>query len=350
MPIKQVFRLWSLLTVLLAAVASGGQTLAAEEFYQGKQVRLLVGTDPGGTFDLYARVLSRHLGKHIPGAPTFVVQNMPGTSSINMANYIYGNAPRDGTVFGASQNTIPTAPLTNPAAAKFDSSKLSWIGSVTDDLYIGYLSSTAPAKSMEEAKAIEVLIGGLSVGAFSIDMAILANEFFGTKFKIVTGYKTSPEIQLAVDRGEVHGVMGTSWNAFKRATPTWLPEGKVRMIVQYGFKRDARFADVPLYIEFAQTDAQRQAIKFMVGNLVHGKPYFAPPEIPADRLLILRRAFDATMKDTDFLKDIEASGVEISNPMRGEELAQFVAEESQTPASILRAIEGIMKKFTEGNR
>ena len=323
---------------------------AAEDFYKDKQIRIIVGIDAGGTFDTYARVLARHLGRHIPGQPTFIVQNMPGAASVKVSNYMFSSAPRDGTGIAATHPSIPTARLTNPNAAEFDPNKFSWIGSATKELYLGYLWHTAPISSMEEARAKEAILGGVAVGSFSVDMAILANDFFGTKFKIINGYKSSPEIQLAVEKGEVHGVMGTAWNALKTARAHWIAEKKIRMMVQYGFSRHPLFPDVPLYLEFAKSDVQRQAIKFMLGNLTHGKPYFAPPDIPADRLAILRRGFDATMKDPEFLNDILKSGIEIDDPMTGEQLAQLVAEEAGTSLAVVDNIKTIIEKYAAANR
>ena len=330
---------------LLSAAALSPSLCAADDFYKGKQIRMIIGTDAGGAYDVYARALSRHMGRHIPGEPTFVLQNMPGAAGLQAANYIYNLAPRDGTVMAGTPNAIPTAPLTNPGQVKFDPNKLSWIGSATKELYIGYLWHTAPIRTFEEARTTEALLGGITVGSFSTDAGILASEFFGMKFKTITGYKSSPEIQLAVERGEVHGVMGTAFSALKLAQARWLSEGKVRIIVQFGLQRHPLYPDTPLYIDFAKTDEQRKAILFYTGNLAHGKPYFAPPELPAERLETLRRAFDATMVDREFLKDLTASGGEIDSPMTGDELARFVAEENRTHPEVIAMVQKVLERF-----
>jgi tripartite-type tricarboxylate transporter receptor subunit TctC len=322
---------------------------AAEDFYRGKQIRIIVGIDPGGTFDTYARMLAKHLGRHIPGEPAFIIQNMPGAASVKVSNYMFNGAPKDGTVIAATHPSIPTARLTNPNAAEFDPTKFAWIGSATKELYLGYLWHSAPVASLEEATRKQALLGGVAVGSFSVDMAILANAYFGTKFKIVNGYKSSPEIQLAVEKEEVHGVMGTAWNALKTSRAAWVQEKKIRMMVQYGLSRHPLFPDVPLYMDFAKDNAQRQAITFMLGNLTHGKPYFAPPDTPADRLAILRKGFDATVKDPEFLKDVQTAGIEIDDPMTGQELTKLVAEEAGTPPAIVEGIKSIIEKYSAAN-
>lgn len=333
------------LTVLFSFAAS--MSASADDFYRGKQIRLLVGTDVGGAYDTYARALARHMGKHIPGEPTFVVQNMPAVAGLKLTNYIFSGAPSDGTVFAGVPNAIPTATLTNPKEAQFDPNKLAWIGSATKELYVGYVWHMSPVQSMEDAKTKEVIMGGIAVGSFSTDVGILAADYFGLKIRTITGYKSSPEVQLAVEKGEVHGVMGTAYSALRIGRAGWLADKKIKVIVQYGFKRHPLYPDVPLYMDFAKTDAQRQALVFELGNLVHGKPYFAPPDIPADRLVILRRAFDATMKDPEFLADITKQGGEIDSPMTGEELAQFVGEESRTPPAVLESIHKVLEKFSQ---
>ena len=327
---------------LVAAVPAAD---AAGDFYKGKQIRLLIGTDAGGAYDMYARALSRHMGKHIPGDPTFILENMPGAAGLQAANYIYNVAPRDGTVIAGAPNAIPTAPLTNPGGVKFDPNQLSWIGSATKELYVGYVWHDAPIRTFEEARNTEVLMGGVTVGSFSADVGIMARNFFGMKFKTVIGYKSSPEIQLAVQRGEVHGVMGTAYSALKIAQADWLAQNKIRIIVQYGLQRHPLYPDVPLYIDFAKNEEQRQAILFYTGNLAHGKPYFAPPGIPAERLAILRQAFDETMKDPEFLQDIASGGGDIDGPMTGQALAKFVAEENSTSPRVIQMVHDVLAKF-----
>lgn len=329
--------------------AAGSAPMAADDFYSGKTIRMLVGSDAGGNYDSYARLVARHMGKHIPGNPTIIVQNMPGAASIKMANYIASGAPRDGTVIGATFGGLPTAPLTAPNEAQFDATQMNWIGNATKELYVGYVWHTTPVKTYQDAMTHEVIMGGSSAGTFSVDTALVANEYFGTKFRIVTGYKGGADTQLALEKGEVESVMGTAWNSVKRQTD-WINNNKIRVIIQYGLTRSRQFPDVPLFLDFAKTDEQRQTVKFMVGNLVHGKPFVSGPGIPAERVSILRRAFDTTMRDPEFLQEIEKSGLDINEPMTGEEVAGLVGEEARTPRAVLENIAAIVDKFKQGIR
>jgi tripartite-type tricarboxylate transporter receptor subunit TctC len=339
------------LLLSLSGVALALPSWAAEDFYAGKQIRLLVGTEATGSYNIHARVMAKHMPKHIPGNPVFVVQNMNGAASIKMTNYVVGNAPTDGTVIATGFSTLPTAPLTSPNEATFDSTKLSWIGSATREAYVGYFWHSAPAKTFEDAKKSEVLMGGSAIGTFSTDSALIANELFGTKFKLVIGYKSGAETKMAVEKGEVHGVMGTNWNSLRRET-AWFANNRVNLMVQYGLKKGTTYpTDVPLFLDFAKTEADQQLAKFWVANLEHGKPYFGPPGMPADRLAILRKAFDATLKDPEYLKDIEAAGESIESPMTGQELEALVKEEVKTPPSVIQRInKALFEYHKDGNR
>jgi tripartite-type tricarboxylate transporter receptor subunit TctC len=329
----------------LTLAAVGATAAEAEDFYAGKQIHLLVGTENTGTFDLHGRALARHMGKHIPGNPTFVVQNISGAASIKMTNFMYTTAPKDGTYFGTGQGQLTTAPLSTPAEATYDPTKFSWIGSSTRDTFVGFVWHTAPLQKFEDAFTTPVVMGGSAVGTFSIDSALLANAMFGTQFKIIIGYKSSAETKLAVEKGEVQGVMGTNWNSL-RTQKDWMDGNKIRLFVQYGLQKDPQFpTDLPLFIDFAKTEQDKQVAKFWVSNLEHGKPFFGPPGMPADRLAILRKAFDETMKDPEYLQDLAALGETQEGPMTGEALAKLVAEEMQTPPAQVQRMKDIVQKY-----
>ncbi len=331
---------------IAAGIASGlalsagvmGATAAAEgpeDFYKGKQIRLIVSTDSGGAYDAYARLMAPILKDHIPGHPAIIVQNMPGASGLKTANYIATAAPRDGTVIASTHSSVPAAPLTSPAAASFDAQRLSWIGSITSDPFIGYVWHTARVKSLEDARTTEVIMGGVSVGSASVDLAIMAKEMFGLKFKIVTGYKASNDVKLAMERGEIEGTFANGWSSIKAAEPEWLADKRIRIIVQHGFRKHPELPDVPLIFDLARNEADHQALVFMLARQQAAKPYFAPPGIPAERLAILRRAFDATVRDPRFVALASKAGVTLDDPMTGEELAVLVAKVSQTPAAVV---------------
>jgi tripartite-type tricarboxylate transporter receptor subunit TctC len=317
----------------------------ADDFYKDKQVQLLVSTEPGTTYDAYARALAEVLPNHIPGRPTFVVQNVPGAAGIKVTNYLYNQAPRDGTVLAATHAGIPTQQLLAPEGIQFDANKLSWLGSVTKDVSVGYVWHTVPVASYDETRRVQVSMGGPAVGSNGVDMAILSNALFGTKYKIITGYKSAPEVKLAVEKGEVDGTFANSWSALKQQVPTWLSEKKIRLLVQHGLKRHPEMPEVPLMIDEAKTGEDRQLLELMLARQETSKPYFAPPGIPADRLALLRDAFNASVKDEKFLQLAAKAMLPVDSPMGGEEVAALTARLSTTPAAVIRRMEGIFDKF-----
>lgn len=341
-------RLGRLFAAAVTVALSSGAVVpqaAADDFYKGKEVHLIVSTAPGGAYDGYARLLAPALADHLPDHPTVIVQNMPGAGGLKTANYIYAVAPRDGTVIAGTHSSVPTAPLMTPDAAKFDANKLSWIGSITSDPYVGYVWHTAPIKTLSDARTTEVTIGGISVGTAGVDIAILARDMFGLKLKIVTGYKGSGDVKLAMEKGEVQGTFANGWSSLKTAEPDWLRDKKVRIIVQHGFKKLPELPDVPRLIDFARTDADRQALFFALARQTIAKPYFGPPEIPAERLTTLRRAFDAGIHDPKFVAAATKVGFSLIDPMTGEKLAVLVRKLSETPPSVVRRINGMLKAF-----
>lgn len=326
------------LNVALIAGAGALPAAGAADFYKGKQIRLVVSTDAGGAYDTYARLMAQVLKDHIPGNPAIVVQNMPGASGLKTANYMHASAPRDGTVIASTHASILTTQLTSPGAATFEATKLSWIGSITTDPFIGYVWHTVPIRSLDDARTTQVIMGGVSVGSSSVDYAILARDMFGLKFKVVTGYKASNDVKLAMERGEVQGTFANGWSSIKAAEPQWLRDGKIRIIVQHGFRKLAELPDVPLFIDLAQNEADRQALIFVLARQEAAKPYFAPPDIPPERLAILRRAFDATVRDPKFAALATKANVALEGPMTGEEVAALIMKVSQTPPAVIERV------------
>jgi len=323
----------------LTLVAGGQGVCAAEsDYYKGKQIRLIVSTDAGGAYDTYARLIVQVLKDYIPGNPAIIIQNMPGASGLKTANYMYASAPRDGSVIASTHASILTTQLTSPGAATFESTRFSWIGSITTDPFVGYVWHTVPIRSLDDARTREVIMGGVSVGSSSIDYAILARDMFGLKFKIVTGYKASNDVKLAMERGEVQGTFANGWSSIKTAEPEWLRDEKIRIIVQHGFHKLPELPDVPLFIDLAQNEPDRQALVFMLARQEAAKPYFAPPDIPPERLAILRRAFDATVRDPRFAALASKASVALEGPMSGEEVAALVAKVAQTPSEVIQRV------------
>jgi tripartite-type tricarboxylate transporter receptor subunit TctC len=330
------------LTALLAAAAPAFAQRDAAEFYKGKTIRIIVGVGVGSGYDLNARVLARYLPAHIPGNPTVIVQNQPGAGSLAMTNALYNSGPFDGTVIGASFNGMPTTPLLQPSGARFDPVKLIWLGSTNRETQITYVWHTAPVHKLDDLFTTELIVGAQAPGSTQYDFPILLNHLFGSKFKVVTGYESTPKIHLAMESGEVQGNGATNWSTVKALNSNWLEEKKIRLIVQWGLKKHPDLPDVPLILELAKTTADRQALELALARLEFGRPFFLPPNVPPERVEALRRAFDATLKDPAFLADADKSKIEI-DPLTGAQVAALVEQVSRTPADTVARVRAAME-------
>ena len=312
---------------LLASPAAAQDDAAA--FYRGKTVRIVVGVAVGSGYDINARLLARYLPAHLPGNPVVIVQNQPGAGSLTMTNQLYAAGPFDGTVIGASFNGVPTAPLLQPAGARFDPVKLNWIGSTNRESQVTYLWHTAPAQRLADLATTEVIVGAQAPGSTQYDFPLLANHLFGFKFKIITGYESTPKIHLAMERGELHGNGATNWSTLKALNASWIADKKVRVIAQWGLAKHPELPDVPLMLDVAQTDADRAALRLAVARLEYGRPFFMPPGVPPERVAAVRRAFDATVQDPAYLAEAEKLKIDV-DPLSGEEVARLVEQVAHT--------------------
>jgi tripartite-type tricarboxylate transporter receptor subunit TctC len=303
------------------------------DFYKGKSVRIVVGISVGSGYDVTARALQRHLGKHIPGNPSVIVQNQPGAGSITMVNQLYANGPFDGTVIGAPFNGLPTTPLLQPTGVRFDPVKMMWIGSTNRETQVTYLWHTAPVKAFTDIAKTEVVTGAQAPGTTQYDYPMLANAVFNYKFKVVTGYKSTQDIHLAMERGEIHGNASTNWTTLLSLNGEWVKQKKVNVIAQWALKRHRDLPDVPMVLDLAKNEADRAALELLIARLEYGRPYFVPPGVPVDRVQALRRAFDATMKDPEFLADATKFKLEI-DPLSGEQVQEVIARVMKTPEPI----------------
>lgn len=338
-----------LVALLGAAVMAGGAAAEpAGEFFNGKTVRLLIGFGPGGGYDIYARVIAQHMGRHIPGHPSIVPQNMPGAGSVLVANNLANVAPRDGTVLGTFASGVPSVPLLAPDQAKFDASALTWIGSANNEVQIDYVWHTAPATTLEGVRQREIILGATGPGAASVDFPLMVNAILGFKYKLVLGYKGTTEINLAMERGEVHGVGGLTWAGTRSATPDWLRDRKIVIVAQYGRTRHPELPDVPLVIDLAENEADRQALNLVFSRQELGRPYAAPPLLPADRTTALRQAFDATMNDPAFLADAKKAKLDIL-PVDGETVAKMVTALSETSPEVVDRVRKILQLSPQRN-
>ena len=326
-------------------LAAGSATSAQEDvaaFYKGKTIRLMVGIGVGSGYDINARLLARHLAAHIPGQPTIVVQNQPGAGSLTMTNALYNNGPFDGTVIGASFNGMPTTPLLQPAGVRFDPVKLNWLGSTNRETQVSYVWHTAPVQKLEDVKATQIVMGAQAPGSTQFDYPMLANSLFGFKFKVVTGYESTPKIHLAMESGEVHGTIA-NWSTLKAINTNWINEKKIRILAQWALNKHPELGDVPFFFDLAQTDAERAALRLMLARLEYGRPFFLPPNVPAARVEALRRAFDATMKDKAYLAEADKLKIEV-DPLTGEQVARLVEQVSRTPAETVARVRAAMEK------
>jgi tripartite-type tricarboxylate transporter receptor subunit TctC len=331
--------------LLTGAAPSAFAAAADADFFKDKQMRMIVPTPPGGLYDSFSRMIAEHMPRHIPGNPQMIVQNMAGASGLTAANHMANVAAKDGTTIAAAHGSTGTASLFTPNEAKFDSGALSWIGSITKDPFIAYTWHTAPIKTLKDLETKEGIFGGAAVGSASIDFAILARDMFGMKLKIITGYTGGTEVKLAMERGELHGTFGNGWSSLKTVEPTWLPEKKVQILTQFGLERHPEMPDVPMFLDVAKTEPDRQALELILARQEISRPYYAPPGVPAARLAVLRRAFDATMKDPAFLATAAKAGAPVDGPMSGEQVEAIVKRQVSTPPAIVKRIVDMLANF-----
>jgi tripartite-type tricarboxylate transporter receptor subunit TctC len=326
--------LLALLLTLAPGMALAQDDVAA--FYKGKTVRLIVGVGVGSGYDINARLLARHMPKHIPGNPTMIVQNQPGAGSLTMTNQLYAAGPFDGTAFGASFNGLPTAPLLQPNGVRFDSTKINWVGSTNRETQVMYVWHTAPLQTLADLKTKEMIVGAQAPGSTQYDYPMLGRDLFGLKFKVITGYEATPKINLAMERGEVHGTLA-NWSTLKAISLQAYQEKKLRILVAWGVRKHPELPDVPLIAELATAPDQKQALDLALARLEFGRPFFLPPNVPADRVAAIRRAFDATMKDKEFLAEAERLKIEI-DAMTGEDIAKMLEQIAKTPPDVVARV------------
>jgi tripartite-type tricarboxylate transporter receptor subunit TctC len=322
-----------LVVAVLLVTAARAQSVA--EFYRGKTIDLDIGYSVGGGYDLYARLIARRLGAHIPGNPTVVPKNMEGAGSLRLANYLYSAAPNDGTVIGATSRGAAFDPLLNEKGARFDASKFSWIGSANNEVSVCVALPSSGVTKFDDLFTNQLTIGSTGAADDTYQFPALINAVLGTKFKIVTGYPGGNDVSLALERGEVQGRCGWSWSSIQTTRVNWVRNKRIIVLVQMSLSKHPDLPDVPLIMDLAKTDEQRQIFKMIFARQTMGRPYVAPPGVPADRLAALRQAFMDTMTDKEFLSEAEQNKFEI-NPVSGEQLEALVKEVYQTPPEVAK--------------
>ncbi len=329
------------LAVLLTLVAADAHAQSVAEFYRGKSITMLIGYTAGGGYDLYARVLSRHMPRHIPGNPQMVPQNMPGAGSLRVAGFLYTAAPKDGTTMGMFGRGIAVEPLIGSGGANFDSRRFTWIGSGSDQVSLCASWHTAKVKTWSDMLNVPFTVGGEGPGSDPDMFAIMLKNLFGAKLRLVSGYPGGPEINLAVERGEVDARCGWSWSSIKITKPEWLKEKKINLLLQMALRKSPELPDVPLIVDQVKSERERLIVRLMMSRQQMGWPFIAPPDLPPERAAALRQAFDETMKDPEFLAEAKQRLLEV-NPMSGAEIDKLVAELYQTPPEVIAATKAVI--------
>jgi tripartite-type tricarboxylate transporter receptor subunit TctC len=325
---------------LLPLSQAGAQSPA--DFYKGKNVDLYVGYSVGGGYDLYARMLAKHMGKHIPGHPNVVTKNMEGAGSLRLANWIYNVAPKDGTAFGTIGRGTGFDPLFGHKAAQFDATKFTWIGSANNEVSVCVAWHTSGITKFDDLFGRELIVGGTGPAADTDQFPKVVNGVLGTKMRVIAGYPGGNDVSLAMERGEVQGRCGWSWSSVRSTQPKWLDDKKIHVLVQLALDKHPELPDVPLIMDLAKSDEQKQLLKLIFARQVMGRPFLAPPGVPKERADALRKAFMDTMQDREFLAESEKAQLEIV-PVSGEELQKLVLELYATSPAIAQKAAALIK-------
>jgi tripartite-type tricarboxylate transporter receptor subunit TctC len=320
---------------LAAGAASGtpAQAQSVEQFYGGKSITMSIGFQAGGGYDIYGRLVARHMGKHIPGKPNFVVQNMPGAGSLRAAQHLASIAPKDGSYISTFSRQMGITPLLNPKA-NYDGTQFAWLGSVTNEVSTCVSWHTAQVKTWNDALAKPITFAGDGPGADPDVFALLYKNVFNAQIKLVTGYHGTTPMVLAMERGEVDGFCGYSWSTIKSKHQDWMKEKKMNILIQAALQKETDIPDVPLALDLAKTEEQRQILKvFLVGQEM-ARPFAAPPGIPADRRAALTSAFEKMLKDPEFIAETTKLRLDV-NPMSGATIEKLLKEIYATPKDII---------------
>ena len=315
----------------LSPFAASADDKAVAEFYARRTVTIAVGFSPGGNYDLYARLVSRHIGKHIPGTPTVIVQNMPGAGSRRLANTLANVGPHDGTMIGLPNQGIAMDQALGTEGVKFDARKFNWIGSPVEDNNVFWGWHTNSVKTIEDARQREFVVGATGPGSPTTYYPRIMNDLLGTRFKVVSGYPGSNELDFAIEKGEVGGRV-VSWTSLK-ITGDWVATGKAVVMLQFGLRKSPELPKVRMLQELATNAKHREIFEFLCLVPAMGRPFFLPPGVPAERVAAIRAAFAATMKDAEFVAEAKRARLDVV-PLTGEEIAEVVAKSFGAPDDV----------------
>ena len=325
-------RLAAGLTHGLAILVLPAHADSVEDFYKGKSITLVIGYSVGGGYDVYARLLARHLGKHIPGQPAIVPQNREGAGSLRATQFLYAGAPKDGTFIGTFSRSMAVAPLLTDA--QFDATKFTWLGSVSTDVNLCITWHASPVKTWDDMVTKPFTAGGLGANSDPDIFALMFRNVFGAKLKLVTGYPGTNDVALAMERGEVDGMCGVSWSTVKTRHLDWVKTKKINLIIQAGLQKEPEVGNVPIVTDLVKDPEQMQMIKLILASQAMARPFAAPPGIPEDRKRALIKAFEDAMKDPEFLAEAQKMKADI-NPVSAATIDKLLAEVYRTPKDIV---------------
>jgi tripartite-type tricarboxylate transporter receptor subunit TctC len=323
--------------IAVGAAATAAPAAAADpvaDFYKGKRMKFIIGFGTGGGYNLYSRHVARHMGKHIPGKPNFIAQNMTGAGSIRASNFLYSRAPKDGTVIGMISQAIPLAQLLKYKGVDFDIRKFNWIGNASVSIGVTTAYHKAPFKTLEDAKKNEMILPATGGRSTSTIVPRVMNAILGTKFKIIQGFQGAGQMNLAMERGEVHGRGSNTLASWAATAPEWVANNRIIHLVQYGPHKDPRIPNVPLLQDLAANDEDRGVLELVSAMPAVGRPITAPPDVPPARVAALRAAFDATMKDAAYIAEAKKLKMEL-NPTTGAKLTEVIKKIMEVPAPVL---------------
>ena len=335
-----------LLYALLCSVAVGTPAVAQHDqgnFYLGRTITVYIGYSPGGGYDTYSRMIAQYIGRHIPGAPAVIVQNMPGGGSRVVSAYMANIAPKDGTALASADQSLTLQQALGDETIKFDNRRFNWIGNPDQDNNTVVTWHTSGIKLLEDARNKEVILAATGPNTTSAQYPVVLNELFGTRFKVVNGYPGANDANLAMERGEVAGRGSYGWGTGKATRPDWPSQGKINVIVQIGLTKSPELTNVPLLMDMAKNEVDRGILKLLSAPIAIGKPLFTTPDVPQERVAELREAFMMTMKDFDFLAFAAKTNTGI-NPISGEQLQKVVADVIDAPLQVRERLSDLLAR------
>jgi tripartite-type tricarboxylate transporter receptor subunit TctC len=328
---------------MTALAADPAASASVEEFYKGRQMKMIIRSSPGGGYDTYARLLAQHVGRHIPGGPKMIAINMPGGGGIRAANYVANIAPKDGSILTIMSRGLPMYQAMGGTKFKGDVRNFNWICDLSDSNPLLVTWHKSPTKTIEDAKKRETILGATGAGSISVQIPVAYNRLLGTKLKIIFGYKGGSAVNLAIERGEVEGRATNNLASWKSTHPQWIKEKKLNLLMQLGLKKDKELPDVPLLTDLAKGDPEKEKVaRFLSLAYAVGRPIATGPGVPAERVVALRKACGATMTDPKFLEEARGQRAEIGY-LPGEEVQKIITEIVDSPKPLVETVKFYMK-------